>query len=87
MQTSSLEKLETIIDHATDAIEFQLVIASLHSMLGRLCYSSNCELRSSLSSLSREFNSKMTISAARKKCKIAITAVSYALKYNYCGPI
>lgn len=82
MQTSPLEKLDKIIDQATDAIEFKLVIASLHSILGRLGYNNYCELRSSLSSLGEEFNSKMTIGMARKKCKVAITAVSIALQYN-----
>lgn len=82
MQTTSLEKLDKIIDQATDAIEFKLVIASLHSILGRFGCNDYCELRSSLKCLWREFDSKITIAMARKKCKVAITAVSLALQYN-----
>lgn len=82
MEKKSLLELEQIVDNATDAIEYKLVVASLISMIGKLSFNSRYDLINVLESLLRDFNSKMTIEAARRKSKAAITAVSMALQYN-----
>lgn len=79
MDIEVFSKLEAIIDDSTDATEFQLVVATLISMIDTLSFDSKYDLRLVLQSLKREFNSSMTIDKARKKCKEAITAVSIAL--------
>lgn len=82
MDTKSLTDLENIVDNATDAIEYKLVVASLISMIGKLPFNSRYDLINVLESLLRDFNSKMTIDVARRKCKAAISAVKLALQYN-----
>lgn len=82
MEKISLLELEQIVDNATDAIEYKLVVASLISMIGKLSFNSRYDLINVLESLLRDFNSKMTIETARRKSKAAITAVSMALQYN-----
>lgn len=82
MDIKSLTDLENIVDNATDAIEYKLVVASLIAMIGKLSFDSRYDLREALQALIRDFNSKMTIEVARRKCKAAITAVSMALQYN-----
>lgn len=82
MDTKSLNDLENIVDNATDAIEYQLVAASLIAMIDTHYYANSFELYKVLKNLINDFNSKMTIEVARRKCKAAITAVSMALHYN-----
>lgn len=82
MEKKSLLELEQIVDNATDAIEYKLVVASLISMIGKLSFNSRYDLINVLESLLRDFNSKMTIETARRKSKAAITVVSMALQYN-----
>lgn len=82
MDTKSLTDLENIVDNATDAIEYKLVVASLIAMIGKLSFDSRYDLREALQAFIRDFNSKMTIEIARRKCKAAIIAVSMALQYN-----
>lgn len=82
MEKNSLLELEQIVNNATDAIEYKLVVASLISMIGKLSFDSRYDLINVLKSLLRDFNSEMTIEAARRKSKAAITAVSMALQYN-----
>lgn len=73
MEKNSLLELEQIVNNATDAIEYKLVVASLISMIGKLSFDSRYDLINVLESLLRDFNSKMTIEAARRKSKAAIT--------------
>lgn len=82
MEKKSLLELEQIVNNATDAIEYKLVIASLIAMIGKLSFDSKYNLREVLQSLIRDLNSEMTIDVAQRKCKAAITAVSMALQYN-----
>lgn len=79
MDTKSLNDLENIVDNATDVIEYQLVAASLIAMIDTNYYANSFELYKVLKNLINDFNSKMTIEVARRKCKAAITAVSMAL--------
>lgn len=82
MEKKSLSELEKIVDNATDAIEYQLVAASLIAMIDTNYYANSFELYQVLKNLINDFNSKMTIEVARRKCKAAITAVSMARQYN-----
>lgn len=51
-------------------------------MIDNSYYANSFELYKVLKNLINDFNSKMTIEDARRKCKAAITAVSMALQYN-----
>lgn len=82
MDTKSFSDLEKIIDNATDAIEYQLVAATLISMIDRLSFDAKYDLRRILQRLICEYDSKMSIELARRKCKIAIKTVSMALQNN-----
>lgn len=82
MDTKSLTDLEKIVDNATDAIEYQMVAASLIAMIDNRYYANSFELYKVLKNLIDEFNSKMTIDVARRKCKTAILAVKLALQSN-----
>ena len=79
MEKKSFSELEKIVDNATDAIEYQLVAASLIAMIDTHYYANSFELYKVLKNLIDNLNSKMTIEVARRKCKAAITAVSMAL--------
>lgn len=80
MGKKSLLELEKIVDNATDAIEYQLVAASLIAMIDTHYYANSFELYKVLKNLIDDLKSKMTIEVARRKCKAAITAVSMALQ-------
>lgn len=79
MEKKSLSVLEKIVDNATDAIEYQLVAASLIAMIDTHYYANSFELYKVLKNLIDNLNSKMTIEVARRKCKAAIAAVSMVL--------
>lgn len=82
MDTKPLSELEKIIDNATDAIEYKLVIAALISMIDNLRFDAKYDLRLVLQKLIIQFDSKMSIDVARRKSKVAIKAVSFAIQYN-----
>ncbi len=69
MEKRSLLELEQIVDGATDAIEYKLVVASLISMIGKFSFDSKYDLINVLRSLVCEFNYEMKIDVARRKCK------------------
>lgn len=81
-KTGSMVELEKIVDEATDAIEYKLVIATLKVLVRCLDYDSRYALRRELESLNDEYDTTMKIADARRKCKAAIKAVSIALQYN-----
>lgn len=81
METRAITDLEKIVDKATDATEFKLVVASLKTVLGKVPFYCT-DLQLVLSRLYDEFNTEMTIEMTRKKCKVAIAAVSLAIQYN-----
>lgn len=82
METKSLSELENIVKEAKDAIEYKLVIAALIAMIGQLSFDSRYQLDKVLQQLIRDYDSKMTIDDARRKCKVAIMVVSVALQCN-----
>lgn len=82
MDEKNISELAKIVDNATDAIEFKLVVASLIAMIGNKALYSMADLRDVLQNLIAELDTNITIKEARKKCKVAITTVSLALQYN-----
>ena len=80
--TTEISDLIKIVDQATDAIEYQIVVGSLISMIGNLQFDSKHDLQGILKRLIYEYDSTMSIELARRKCKAAITAVALALQYN-----
>lgn len=80
MDTKSFSELEKIIDHATDAVEFKLVAATLIAMIDKLSFDASYDLRHVLECLIRQYDSKMSIDTGRRLCKVAIKSVSMALQ-------
>lgn len=80
MDTKSFSELEKIIDNATDAVEFKLVVSTLISMIDKMPFDAKYDLRQTLKSLLYEYDSKMSIDSARRKAKVAIKSVSLALQ-------
>lgn len=81
-KSKDITELQKIVDNATDAVEYKLVVASLIAMIGKLSFDSRYDLRLVLERLIADYNSTMSIDVARRKCKAAITAVTMALQYN-----